>query len=71
LTNRQSLKVRIDHGSCNFERARRFIVPSARVRESPSGLGLAFGTTLTLGGLVWKPASDLGLEVREIVMWAA
>jgi len=39
-----------------------------------SGFGLAFGTENTarivpLGGSHWKPVSDLGLEVREIVMW--
>lgn len=34
-----------------------------------SGLGLSFGTSLTLGGLLWKPVGDLGLQVHEIVMW--
>jgi DNA-binding transcriptional LysR family regulator len=39
-----------------------------------SGLGLTFGTEnagrmLTLAGLQWKPVSDLGLEVRDVVMW--
>lgn len=34
-----------------------------------SGLGLSFGTSITLGGLTWKPVRDLDLERREIVMW--
>jgi DNA-binding transcriptional LysR family regulator len=39
-----------------------------------SGLGVTFGTEnagrmLTLAGLQWKPVSDLGLEVRDVVMW--
>ncbi len=39
-----------------------------------SGVGLMFGTEgagqmLTPAGLQWKPVSDLGLEVRDLVMW--
>ena len=39
-----------------------------------SGFGLTFGTenaaqVLTLVGSHWAPVSDLGIEVREIVMW--
>ncbi len=39
-----------------------------------SGLGLMFGTEhagrmLTAAGLHWKPVGDLGLELRDVVMW--
>jgi DNA-binding transcriptional LysR family regulator len=39
-----------------------------------SGFGSTFGSEtadpfLAVGTAIWKPVSDLGLEIRDIVMW--